>query len=216
MSRSHRGFSLIEVLVVVGIITVLAALLFPVVFSAQRASLRTVCQNNLRQLHSAFMLYADDHDEEFPSNGNAFLWMGRNWRPLIEPYVQNRKFYWCPTDGTAKIKYDSTSYAYMQAFYHDPGQMTAANLMGYRTCHAPAIAQSLAHVIYPTQKILIYEWNTNHEAPLRTMWDQNGPHMALFTDGHVALIRQEQLAVSVLGDRDPNWTVGGISGKDIE
>ena len=216
MSHPRAGFTLVELLVVIAVIAVLGSILFPALFAARRAGQRVVCLNNLRQLHLAFMLYASDHDEEFPCDGNTYLWMGRNWRPLIEPHLQNRKTYWCPLDGTAKLKFDSTSYAYLQSFYHRPENMVAENLAGFRTCNAPPEAQQLAGVRYPAQKILLYEWSTNHEHPQRTMWEAEGPHMAVFVDGHAVLLRQQQLLPSVLGNRDPNWTVGGIAGKDYE
>ncbi len=215
MSR-RPGFTLIEVLIVIAIVSVLATILFPALVAARRTAHRVSCLNNLRQLHVAFTLYADDHDGACPSDGNTFLWMGRNWRPLLEPYLQNRKAFWCPLDGTAKLKYDATSYAYLQAFYQQPEHLVAANLSGYRTCAAPPEPQQLGQVVYPTEKILIYEWYTNHELPLRTMWDQTGPHLACFVDGHAALVRQESLTLSALGYRDPNWTVGGMLGKDVE
>lgn len=214
MSRRPSGFTLIEMLIVIAIIGLLSAITVPLLLSARMAGQRTVCISNLRQLHGAFMLYCDDHDGQFPATDDHFLWMGRNWRPLLEPYVNNRKLYWCPVDATARYTYDSTSYAYMQAFYHKSKEMISANKGGYHTCNTPSEAQPIASVTFPVQKILIYEWYTNHQKPLRTIWDDQGAHMAAFVDGHVQLVQQERLNLSALGDHDPNWTVGGIGGKD--
>lgn len=214
--RVRTAFTLVEVLVVFAILMLLAGLLFPVFAGARRAAKRVICLNNLRQLGMAFQLYLGDHDAQYPNTGDTMLWMGRQWRSVIDPYVQNRKIYWCPADTTAPYKYDSTSYAYMQAFYHRPEDMIPAMEVGYRTCGAPPATQIESDVLHPAQKILVYEWFTNHEAPMRTMWQQDGAHLALFADDHVALVRQEQLTLSVLGDYDPNWTVGGIRGVDVE
>ena len=59
--RVHRlrGFSLVEILVVIGIIAVLIALLLPVLTMAQAAARSTACQSNLRQLGQALMMYAN-------------------------------------------------------------------------------------------------------------------------------------------------------------
>ncbi len=45
--NQHRGFTLIELLIVIAIITLLAAMLFPVFSRARGAARRTSCANNL-------------------------------------------------------------------------------------------------------------------------------------------------------------------------
>lgn len=56
----ERGFTLIEVLVVMGIIAVLAAMLFPALSSARLRSYETDCSNNLRQIGTALYGYATE------------------------------------------------------------------------------------------------------------------------------------------------------------
>jgi len=86
-SARHRGFTLVELLIVIAIIAVLAALLFPVFAQARESARKTNCASNLRQLGIAFSLYCQDYDERFPNNGDPFLWMGRRWRWLVQPYT---------------------------------------------------------------------------------------------------------------------------------
>jgi prepilin-type N-terminal cleavage/methylation domain-containing protein/prepilin-type processing-associated H-X9-DG protein len=67
--RLSRGFTLVELLVVVAVIAVLAAIIFPVLSRARSRSHATVCTSNLRQFGTAFALYSDDWDQRFPSPG---------------------------------------------------------------------------------------------------------------------------------------------------
>ena len=59
---SH-AFTLIELLVVISIIAVLAAILFPVFASAREKARQTSCASNLKQLATAWLMYAQDYDE---------------------------------------------------------------------------------------------------------------------------------------------------------
>jgi prepilin-type N-terminal cleavage/methylation domain-containing protein/prepilin-type processing-associated H-X9-DG protein len=62
----RRGFTLIELLVVVAIIAILAAFLLPALKGAKASARSIVCMNNLRQIHIAFSLYANDHRGAIP------------------------------------------------------------------------------------------------------------------------------------------------------
>lgn len=61
-----RGFTLIELLVVIAIISVLAALLLPTLRRAKDSAKTVVCVNNLKQIHLAFTLYAEDNEDYMP------------------------------------------------------------------------------------------------------------------------------------------------------
>ena len=64
LSRSHRGsgFTLFELLVVVAIITILAAMLLPAMARAKEKARQVSCFSNLRQVAVAARLYMDDYN----------------------------------------------------------------------------------------------------------------------------------------------------------
>lgn len=88
---SRRAFTLIELLVVIGIIAVLAAILFPVFAQARGQARKSVCQSNLRQIGMAVQMYAQDYDGLYPFAKDASdayvpqIWAGfSNCKQLVD------------------------------------------------------------------------------------------------------------------------------------
>ena len=65
--RRCPAFTLVELLVVISIIAVLAALLLPALSRARDRAQTASCGSNLRQLGLAFHMYLDDHMDIFPT-----------------------------------------------------------------------------------------------------------------------------------------------------
>jgi len=69
--RASRAFTLVELLVAIGVIAILAALVLSA-FSRTKATAQAItCRNNLRQWGTATHLYAADHDDCLPPEGKS-------------------------------------------------------------------------------------------------------------------------------------------------
>ena len=104
--RNARGFTLIEMLIVVAIIGVLAALLFPTFSSAREKARASSCLSNYHQLGVAIQMYAQDNDEKTPVNGGSFLGIIQD----NAPYIRNTQVFICPDDSDRKEEQRAGSY----------------------------------------------------------------------------------------------------------
>jgi prepilin-type N-terminal cleavage/methylation domain-containing protein/prepilin-type processing-associated H-X9-DG protein len=81
---SRRAFTLIELLTVIAIIGILAAIIIPTVGAVRATAQASRCASNLRQLSTAFIVYTNDNKGYFPP--------GDGWDRAINPYVGNTAF----------------------------------------------------------------------------------------------------------------------------
>lgn len=122
-ARKWSGFTLIEVLVVIGIIALLAAVLFPVFVRARGKGHQATCASNLKQIGLATFLYTQDDDGMmFPTLGHAsddgdvtewcFRKVARNPNYSLDKsggylsrYIKSEGIWTCPAEPDLMIPY---------------------------------------------------------------------------------------------------------------
>jgi prepilin-type N-terminal cleavage/methylation domain-containing protein/prepilin-type processing-associated H-X9-DG protein len=113
ISNRKRGFTLIELLVIIAIISILAAILFPVFARARENARRASCISNLKQMGLGVMMYVQDYDGHFPYSQMTMASMGLTssqvpgyadfvgssvvWEEQTYPYVKSTQIYYCPS-----------------------------------------------------------------------------------------------------------------------
>lgn len=104
------GFTLIEILVVIAILAVLAAILFPVFARTRENARRASCQSNLRQIGLGMLQYCGDYDDKLVrswyGNGSGSYSGGSNatdrykWMDAIQPYLKSEQVFNCPSHAS--------------------------------------------------------------------------------------------------------------------
>jgi prepilin-type N-terminal cleavage/methylation domain-containing protein len=117
----REGFTLVELLVVIAVIALLAAILFPAFATARAKARETACLSNMRQHGLAFSMYVQDYDGLYPyavdpaDRDTPQIWNGfpafkaqipaLPWvHEVLQPYSKSRELFHCPSDQGITIE----------------------------------------------------------------------------------------------------------------
>ena len=172
MHRELRaGFTLIELVVVISIILILAAMLLPVFERAVKSAEATSCLANVRHLALASQLYSSDYDEGLPP---ALLDLPDStrqncWDVLLLPYVGSRQIYLCPADENP-----TAGPAYTNSLIHSYGiNLDLAMIGGY-----PGASLRSTQIPQPCETILFFDLAQPHSYGWRASWGNMSQYVA--------------------------------------
>jgi len=111
---------MIELLIVIAIIAILAATLFPAFIRAKKSAKSTVCLSNLHQIGSALAMYMGDNDDLYPwaidysDRIHPEQWVSIPsfeaqipnmplMQTVLDPYVKGKEAFHCPSDAGTQI-----------------------------------------------------------------------------------------------------------------
>jgi len=156
---SRRAFTLIELLIVIGIIGVIAAIMLPVFFSIRESSRRAVCLSNERQVGMAMFQYLGDNDDVFPPSLQD---AGVGWAEKCYPYVNTAQMFRCPDDPTLTIHFENTPVPWVPVSYGLNSNLGGAIIPSLPPYHNRQHETAmLSAVSAPAQTVMLFEISDN-------------------------------------------------------
>jgi prepilin-type processing-associated H-X9-DG protein len=192
------GFSLAELLVVIGIIAMLVSILMPALARAREQAQLVRCQSNLRQIGLGIQMYANANKGRFPLASHTAAPIG--WIDTLVPYGTNPAVRLCPVDQRPSPRTSYLTNSYMQPLeaWIDFNPISGATLPGGRS----KAYLLLTDVKHPAATAYVVESNDPGDhvhAVGWTMPDQVAGSIDVmrhrdranywYVDGHVAAIR---------------------------
>lgn len=217
-SLPRCAFTLIEILIVIAIIGILAAILFPVFARARENARRASCQSNLKQIGLGLLQYTQDYDERLPRNDSGAD-LG-TWIDTLQPYLKSEQIFLCPTDSSPYQMSATgssgrrTSYGINQIYSDNPTEnLFEANDAGATPTNLAAIEDVSGTIGVGDSQSYYQVYLSADTTSIAVALGANPPTFGnagrsgqfigrhfgggnfLFLDGHVKFVRLEKLAI---------------------
>ena len=212
----ESGLSLTDLLVTVAVLSLLAAVIIPLVVRSRAKSQLAVCLANVKRVNDAVLQFAAEHDQTLPRVDGApapggWWWYKeqvKRYAGLTGPSSANDTVFACPADrGYGELgedarpfcrsaKYDYTSYVYNGV--NLPG---IPNIAGREVPSIKDPARTLLVMEWPAHAPL--SWHRSRTGRANTPFYNDAESVVGFVDGHAALIPIYYDGLNAAFTRDP-------------
>lgn len=191
------AFTLIEIIVAVGIIALLATLLFPAMKNVRELSHTASCMSNLSQIGKGLLAYASDNNGSLPAaKDNTKSWPQRTFMFQINPYLGNLPA--TTSQQQNKVCFDGVFRCRGKKDWNLAGptdqQKTSYGMNTFSPTSIPSEGKRLAAIEYPSKTLLVADVQMDGDYALRNTHYMYRDYKALrhqkkdnilFCDGHV-------------------------------
>jgi prepilin-type processing-associated H-X9-DG protein/prepilin-type N-terminal cleavage/methylation domain-containing protein len=210
-SSDAGGFTLVELLVVIGIIAVLIAMLLPALSKARQQAVLIKCASNLREIGQGMTMFVNDNKFHWIKNSNGvnrwpYELIDKKYLPKGYSNVANTNVFLCPADTAPPTSSTAQRWEYGGSYGYNGDLNSYAP--GSSSANPSFRGKSLTVVKVPTEMVAFWDslqplvaagtvgwvfdrsnWSTRRPDPLR----HGGRANILFVDGHVQTVRPQDI-----------------------
>jgi len=213
--RYHKGFTLIELMVVIAIIAILAGLLLPALAKSKSKAIQINCLSNMKQMGVGLLLYSEDFNGQLPGNFHHNSNPDFTWTDALSPYLgEVDSIRLCGADPRKKEKHDLNGTSYIMndhlitPLFNAFGEMVesavrldqlkdpSATVLFFEASDQLAVSAISSACVACSRSWNLGGWNNvikdiqpdRHRSGPSADDRSNGKANYLFADGHVQLV----------------------------